>query len=57
MVVGSKIILIISIITIPVFAIQNGIYQHYGIGMDAYRQGQYDLTIQELESMGRLVRL
>ena len=51
MVVGRKIILILSIITIPVFAVQNGIYQHYGIGMDAYRNGQYELAIQEFESI------
>ena len=51
MVVGHRIILIISIITIPVFAVQNGIYLQYGMGMEAYKNGQYDLAIQEFESI------
>ena len=51
MVIGRRIILIISLITIPVFAVQDGISLHYGIGMDAYRKGQYDLAIQEFESI------
>jgi len=50
-VIGRRIILIISIIIIPVFAVQDGISPHYGIGMDAYRKGQYDLAIQEFESI------
>ena len=49
--IGRRIILIISIITIPVFAVQDGISLHYGIGMDAYRKGQYNLAIQEFESI------
>ena len=51
MVIGRRIILIISIITIPVFAVQDGISLHYGVGIDAYRKGQYDLAIQEFESI------
>ena len=51
MVIGRKIILIISFITIPVFAVQDGISLHYGVGIDAYRKGQYDLAIQEFESI------
>jgi len=51
MVVGHRIIFIISIITIPVFAVQNGIYLQYGMGMEAYKNGQYDLAIQEFESI------
>ena len=51
MVVGRKIILIISIIIIPVFAVQDGVSLHYGMGLDAYRKGQYDLAIQEFESI------
>ena len=51
MVIGSRIILIISFITIPVFAVQDGISLHYGVGIDAYRKGQYDLVIQEFESI------
>ena len=49
--VGRRIILFISIITIPVLAVQDGILVHYGNGMDAYRKGQYDLAIQEFESI------
>ncbi len=51
MVVGHRIIFIITIITIPVFAIQDGISLHYEIGMEAYKKGQYDLAIQEFESI------
>ena len=51
MVIGRRIILIISLITIPVFAVQDGISLHYGVGKDAYRKGQYDLAIQEFESI------
>ena len=51
MVVGRKIILIISIIIIPVFAVQDGVSLHYDIGIDAYKKGQYDLAIQEFESI------
>ena len=51
MVVGHRIILIISIITIPVFAVQDGISLQYGMGMEAYKNGQYDLAIQEFESI------
>ena len=51
MVIGRRIILIISFITIPVFAVQDGISLHYGVGIDAYRKGQYDLAIQEFESI------
>ena len=51
MVSGRRIILIISLITIPVFAVQDGISLHYGVGIDAYRKGQYDLAIQEFESI------
>ena len=49
MVVGYRLIFITAIITIPIFAVQDGISLHYGIGMDAYRQGQYELAIQELK--------
>ena len=51
MLIGPRLILFISIITIPVFAVQEGISLHYGIGMDAYKRGQYDLSIQEFESI------
>jgi len=51
MMLGRRIILVISIITIPIFAVQDGISLHYDIGMDAYRNGQYDLAIQEFESI------
>ena len=51
MVIGHKLILLTAIFTIPIFAIQDGISLHYGIGMDAYRKGQYDLSIQEFESI------
>jgi len=51
MVIGRRIILIISFITIPVFAIQDGISLHYEVGIDAYKKGQYDLAIQEFESI------
>ena len=33
MVIGRRIILIISFITIPVFAVQDGISLHYGVGI------------------------
>jgi len=51
MVIGRRIILFISLIIIPVFAVQDGISIHYGLGIDAYRKGQYDLAIQEFESI------
>ena len=51
MVIGRRIILIILLITIPVFAVQDGISLYYGVGIDAYRKGQYDLAIQEFESI------
>ena len=51
MVVGYKLILITAIFIIPVFAVQDGISLHYGIGMEAYRKGQYELAIQEFESI------
>ena len=51
MVIGHRLIIIISIVTIPVLAVQDGIYLHYEIGMDAYRKAQYDLAIQEFESI------
>ena len=51
MLIGYRLILYISIITIPVFAVQEGISLHYEIGMDAYKKGQYDLSIQEFESI------
>lgn len=51
MLVGHRIIFIITIITIPVFAVQDGISLHYEIGMEAYKKGQYDLAIQEFESI------
>ena len=51
MVIGRRIILIISFITIPVFAIQDGISLHYEVGIDAYKKGEYDLAIQEFESI------
>ena len=51
MVVGYKLILISAIFIIPVFAVQEGVSLHYGIGMDAYRKGQYELAIQEFESI------
>ena len=51
MMLGRRIILVISIITIPIFAVQDGISLHYGIGMDAYRKGQYEFAIQEFESI------
>ena len=37
--------------TFPVFAITENIEQHYKKGLDAYRNDQYDLAIQEFESI------
>ena len=51
MLIGHRLIILISIITIPIYAVQEQISVHYGIGMDAYKQGQYDLSIQEFESI------
>jgi len=49
--IGHRIILIIIFLSSFLLAIQNGISLTYENGMDAYRKGQYDLAVQEFESI------
>ncbi|MBC8256537.1 MAG: tetratricopeptide repeat protein [Candidatus Marinimicrobia bacterium] len=42
---------LIFFICIPLFAVEEEISQFYKNGMDAYKNGQYDLAIQEFESI------
>ena len=46
---GHKLILLI--LSFPLFAIQEGIDQHYKEGLKAYKNNQYDLAIQEFETI------
>ena len=48
---GLRFFLLLFFIGIPLFAIEEGISQYYKNGMDAYKKGQYDLAIQEFESI------
>ena len=48
---GRRFFLLLFIIGIPLFAVEEGISQFYKNGMDAYKKGQYDLAIQEFESI------
>ena len=51
MIVGSKIMVIILPFFAVLFAIQYETVSTYESGMNAYRKGQYDLAIQEFESI------
>ena len=48
---GLRFFLLVFFIGIPLFAVEEGISQYYKNGMDAYKKGQYDLAIQEFESI------
>ena len=48
---GCRLCLLLFIIGIPLFAVEEGISEFYKNGMDAYKKGQYDLAIQEFESI------
>ena len=48
---GNRSLLLLFFIGIPLFAVEEEISQHYKSGMDAYKKGQYDLAIQEFESI------
>ena len=48
---GLKFFLLLFFISIPLFAVEEEISQFYKKGMDAYKNGQYDLAIQEFESI------
>ncbi len=48
---GHRFFLLLFFIGIPLFAVEEEISQHYKSGMDAYKKGQYDLAIQEFESI------
>ena len=48
---GLRSFLLLFIIGIPLFALEEGISQYYKNGMDAYKKGQYELAIQEFESI------
>jgi len=48
---GLRSFLLLFFIGIPLFAVEEGISQYYKNGMDAYKKGQYDLAIQEFESI------
>ena len=51
MIVGLRLILLTLIFSISLFAVQEGVFLSYENGMNAYRNGQYDLAIQEFESI------
>ena len=48
---GYRIILIIFFLAAVLLAVQDKTSQTYETGMDAYRKGQYDLAIQEFETI------
>ena len=48
---GYRLQFIILIFLFPVFAVSNNINLHYEEGLDAYRNNQYDLAIQEFETI------
>ena len=48
---GLRFFLLLFFIGIPLFAVEERISQYYKNGMDAYKKGQYDLAIQEFESI------
>ena len=48
---GLRLFLFLFFIGIPLVAVEEGISQYYKNGMDAYKKGQYDLAIQEFESI------
>ena len=48
---GLRFFLLLFFIGIPLFAVEEGISQYYKNGMDAYKKGQYELAIQEFESI------
>ena len=48
---GLRFFSLLFFICIPLFAVEEGISQYYKNGMDAYKKGQYDLAIQEFESI------
>ena len=48
---GCRIKLIILILSYPVFAASENMSMHYEKGLDAYRNNQHDLAIQEFETI------
>ena len=48
---GLRIFLLLFFMCIPLLAVEEGISQYYKNGTDAYKKGQYDLAIQEFESI------
>ena len=48
---GCRFKLIILILSYPVFAASENMSMHYEKGLDAYRNNQYDLAIQEFETI------
>ena len=48
---GRRFFLLLFFIGIPLFAVEEEISQYYKNGMDAYKKGQYELAIQEFESI------
>ena len=48
---GNKLKLIILIFSCHLFAVTESISLHYNKGLDAYRNNQYDLAIQEFENI------
>ena len=48
---GLRFFLLLFFINIPLFAVDEIISQYYKNGMEAYKKGQYDLVIQEFESI------
>ena len=48
---GLRRLLLLFFIASPLFAVGEDISQFYKNGMDAYKNGQYDLAIQEFESI------
>ena len=48
---GCRFKLIILILSYPVFAASENMSMHYENGLDAYRNNQHDLAIQEFETI------
>ena len=48
---GSRLKFVILILLSPVFAVSESMVLHYENGLDAYRKTQYDLAIQEFETI------
>ena len=48
---GRRLKFIILMLSCPLFAVSENISRHYEKGLDAYRNNQYELAIQEFETI------